>query len=281
MVRAAFSVRKFGRGVRAFAPHFRSATRPRHRGLRPDRPLLCGESSARRSGNPGRRRAFSRKPRSTTAVCDRNFDRSPRFPTATSVAKTATAARICFERGAGLSPCARNTMREEIGRDTSSSQHAGHAVRRNRTRSAAGTFSGHRQRSRRICHQRCGWPSLSDDERLVEEHARSRGVEEKQCSTEVSVGRPQFAVGNRGDRSKFRSQTAVVDRGLRLKARRADRGSRRDAPGSRSGGTETTVARTKLSTRPSRKPGRAGAAKPGRAERTLGAKVRCAGPKLR
>ena len=31
-----------------------------------------------------------------------------------------------------LSPCARNTMREEIGRDTSSSQHAGHAVRRNR-----------------------------------------------------------------------------------------------------------------------------------------------------
>ena len=88
------------------------------------------------------------------------------------------AARICFERGAGLSPCARNTMREEIGRDTSSSQHAGHAVRRNRTRSAAGTFSGHRQRSRRICHQRCGWPSLSDDERLVEEHARSRGVEE-------------------------------------------------------------------------------------------------------
>ena len=89
------------------------------------------------------------------------------------------AARICFERGAGLSPCARNTMREEIGRDTSSSQHAGHAVRRNRTRSAAGTFSGHRQRSRRICHQRCGWPSLSDDERLVEEHARSRRVEVK------------------------------------------------------------------------------------------------------
>jgi hypothetical protein len=43
---------------------------------------------------------------------------------------------------AGLSPCARNTIREAISRDTSSSQHAGHAVRRNRTRSAAGTFSG-------------------------------------------------------------------------------------------------------------------------------------------
>jgi len=46
---------------------------------------------------------------------------------------------------AGLSPCARNTIREAISRDTPSSQHAGHAVRRNRTRSAAGTFSGHRQ----------------------------------------------------------------------------------------------------------------------------------------
>eukprot|EP00964_Phaeocystis_antarctica_P000831 scaffold448_cov68-Phaeocystis_antarctica.AAC.2 len=57
---------------------------------------------------------------------------------------------------AGLSPCARNTIREAIGRDTSSSQHAGHAVRKNRTRSAAGTFSGHRQRSRRICHRKCG-----------------------------------------------------------------------------------------------------------------------------
>ena len=69
--------------------------------------------------------------------------------------------------GAGLSPCARNTIREAISRDTSSSQHVGHAVRRNRTRSAAGTFSGHRRRSRRICHQKrvSGWPSLSDDGR--------------------------------------------------------------------------------------------------------------------
>eukprot|EP00964_Phaeocystis_antarctica_P052750 scaffold30909_cov63-Phaeocystis_antarctica.AAC.6 len=31
--------------------------------------------------------------------------------------------------------------------------------------------------SRTICHQKCGWPGLSDEERLVEEHARSRGVE--------------------------------------------------------------------------------------------------------
>jgi len=66
------------------------------------------------------------------------------------------AARVCHEGGAGLSPCARNTIREAISRDTSSSQHAGHAARRNRTRSAAGTFSGQRQRSRRICEQKCG-----------------------------------------------------------------------------------------------------------------------------
>ena len=59
-----------------------------------------------------------------------------------------------LERGAGLSPCARNTICEAISRDTPSSQHAGHAVRRNRTRSAAGTFSGHRRRSRRICQQK-------------------------------------------------------------------------------------------------------------------------------
>ena len=32
---------------------------------------------------------------------------------------------------AGLSPCARKTIREAISRDTSSSQHAGHAVRKN------------------------------------------------------------------------------------------------------------------------------------------------------
>jgi len=58
-------------------------------------------------------------------------------------ARLLTAARVCHEGGAGLLPCARNTIREAISRDTSSSQHAGHAARRNRTRSAASTFSGH------------------------------------------------------------------------------------------------------------------------------------------
>ena len=36
---------------------------------------------------------------------------------------------------------------------------------------AAGTFSGHCRRSRRICEQKCGWPSLSHDERLVQRRA--------------------------------------------------------------------------------------------------------------
>ena len=88
------------------------------------------------------------------------------------VARLAANRLLAFPRpGAGLSPCARNTIREAISRDTSSSQHAGHAVRRNRTRNAAGTFSGHCQRSRRICEQKCGWPSLSDDEELVQRRA--------------------------------------------------------------------------------------------------------------
>jgi len=117
---------------------------------------------------------------------------------------------------AGLSPCARNTMREEIGRDTSSSQHAGHAVRRNRTRSAAGTFSGHRQRSRRICHQRCGWPSLSDDERLVEEHARSRGVEEplvvgETRSTTLLVADPPTALAVTAEGASCAARAVLSD----------------------------------------------------------------------
>ena len=84
------------------------------------------------------------------------------------------AARVCHEGGAGLSPCARNTIREAISRDTSSSQHAGHAARRNRTRSAAGTFSGHRQRSRRIRHQKCGCRLSPTTSGSREEHARTR-----------------------------------------------------------------------------------------------------------
>ena len=59
MVRAELSVRTFGRGGRAFAPDFRSASRPPHRGFDPARPLLCGESSARRTG---KRRAFGPNP---------------------------------------------------------------------------------------------------------------------------------------------------------------------------------------------------------------------------
>ena len=53
------------------------------------------------------------------------------------------------DHGAGLSPCARNTIREATSQARPSRQHAEHAVRRNRTRNAAGTCSGHRQRTRR------------------------------------------------------------------------------------------------------------------------------------
>ena len=76
VVRAELSVRTFGRGGRAFAPDFRSASRPRHRGFDPARPLLCGESSACRTG---KRRAFEpnsgRVPGfcSETPVDDRDF----------------------------------------------------------------------------------------------------------------------------------------------------------------------------------------------------------------
>ena len=66
------------------------------------------------------------------------------------------AARVCHGRGAGLSPGAWNTIREAISRDTPSGPRRLHAFRKNRTRSAAGTFSGHRQRSRRICRRKCG-----------------------------------------------------------------------------------------------------------------------------
>ena len=52
-------------------------------------------------------------------------------------------ARARPDHGAGLSPCARNTIREATSQARPSRQHAEHAVRRNRTRSAA----GHLQRS--------------------------------------------------------------------------------------------------------------------------------------
>ena len=80
MTRAELSVRKFARGGRAFAPNFRSASRPRHRGFDPARPLLCGETSARGPGSAGlstetsvAHRGFVAKFRSITAISSRNF----------------------------------------------------------------------------------------------------------------------------------------------------------------------------------------------------------------
>jgi len=81
------------------------------------------------------------------------------------------AARVCHDRGAGLSPCARNTIREAISRDTPSSQHAGHPVRRNCTRQR----SWHLQRSP---------PAQSEDlppEVWLAESLRSRAARPTPC----------------------------------------------------------------------------------------------------
>jgi len=64
------------------------------------------------------------------------------------VARLATRALLAFSKTAALwalARCARNNIRETMSQATPSNQHAGHAVRRNRTRSAAGTFIGHSQ----------------------------------------------------------------------------------------------------------------------------------------
>ena len=79
------------------------------------------------------------------------------------VARLAPRGRGSFlpRSGRGLSPCARNTIREAISRDTRSSQpsmYAAHAARRNRTRNAAGTFS---RSAEDLQTEKCGWPNLS------------------------------------------------------------------------------------------------------------------------
>ena len=132
----------------------------------------CLSGGRPRGRNPRRRRGRHRSRKPAPGANERNC-RCRR------VARlTLPRCSRCHEGGAGLSPCARNTtIREAISRDTSSSQHAactGHAARRNRTRSAAGTFSGHRQRSRRICHQKCGCrlsPTTSGSSRSTRDRA--------------------------------------------------------------------------------------------------------------
>ncbi len=80
VTRAELSVRKFGRGGRAFAPDFRSASRPRHRGFDPAGPHFVVKL---RRGGPGSagvstetsvdHRGFVPKFRSITAISSRNF----------------------------------------------------------------------------------------------------------------------------------------------------------------------------------------------------------------
>ena len=89
---------------------------------------------------------------------------------------------------AGLSPCAQNTIREAISRDTPSGPRRLHAFRKSRTRSAAGTFSGHRQRSQRICHQKCGCPvsATTSGSSTPRDHACFSGGEKHERPTRSS-----------------------------------------------------------------------------------------------
>ena len=167
-----------------FEPRFESPTRVARRARGKSRGAREGSREAREREVRGAREGSSRRARGARG---KSSGREWRFEILSRIVsflyhiisslqtrrttRREQVARLFQDRGAGLSPCARNTIREAISRDTSSSQHAGHAVRRNRTRNAAGTFSGHCQRSRRICEQKCGWPSLSDDERRVQRRA--------------------------------------------------------------------------------------------------------------
>jgi len=95
------------------------------------------------------------------------------------------AARVCHGGGAGLSPCARNTIREAISRDTSTRAASmqdtlseGTARAAQLAPSAVTVSAVGGSATRRICHQKCGCRlSPTNDERasgrLVEEHARA------------------------------------------------------------------------------------------------------------
>ena len=80
VTRAELSVRKFGRGGRAFVPEFRSASRARHRGFGPARPHFVVKVRRARPGSAGvssetavDHRSFLPKFRSSTAISSRNF----------------------------------------------------------------------------------------------------------------------------------------------------------------------------------------------------------------
>ena len=87
VTRAKLSVRKFGRGGRAFAPDFRSASCPRHRGFDPAPPHfvvkvrrggrgiagLSTESSVDHRGFPPKFRSITAISAETSARRDRNF----------------------------------------------------------------------------------------------------------------------------------------------------------------------------------------------------------------
>ena len=94
------------------------------------------------------------------------------------------AARVCPDHGAGLSPCARNTIREATSQARPSRQHAEHAVRRNRTRSAAASLAPclapsavtARSTAGGIGHQKCVVDRVSPATSGSSTSTRERGV---------------------------------------------------------------------------------------------------------
>ena len=95
------------------------------------------------------------------------------------------------DHGAGLSPCARNTIREATSQARPSRQHAEHAVRRNRTAAQLATFSGHRQHSRR--HRRPEvWLTESLRRRAARPTPRVRACSSTSRSSSERLGQPHF-----------------------------------------------------------------------------------------
>ena len=90
------------------------------------------------------------------------------------------AARFCPDHGAGLSPCVRNNIREATSQARPSRQHAEHAVRRNRTRSAAASLAPSAVTARStaggIGHQKCVADRVSPATSGSSTSTRERGV---------------------------------------------------------------------------------------------------------
>jgi hypothetical protein len=136
---------------------FLAATEGTARGygrVRGGKPVLSGGRP--RGRNPRRRRGRHRSRKPAPGANERNCRYAHFLASVQTRCTTHAAALLAFVMSEALWALAlrpEHHPRSDQSGHVASSQHAGHAAR---TRSAAGTFSGHRQRSRRICHQKCG-----------------------------------------------------------------------------------------------------------------------------